>query len=117
MKRFPFIIALTVVTVGFVVSGCGESGSDESGSSGAVNECATENGGCGQICNDTPHSYECSCEDGYTLADDWMDCENIDDCAIGPCENGGICTDGIMSYTCECPEGFELVVDDFTFSP
>ena len=32
-----------------------------------VNECATNNGNCGQVCVDTAGSYFCSCNSGYSL--------------------------------------------------
>lgn len=34
----------------------------------SVNECATNNGGCSQLCVDTYNSYFCACNVGYTLA-------------------------------------------------
>eukprot|EP00731_Ephydatia_muelleri_P015157 Em0008g877a len=39
-----------------------------------VNECAVNNGGCGQICNDTTPGYSCSCYSGYQLLLDGMNC-------------------------------------------
>eukprot|EP00731_Ephydatia_muelleri_P015159 Em0008g879a len=42
-----------------------------------VNECAVNNGGCGQICNDTTPGYSCSCYSGYQLLLDGMNCSNI----------------------------------------
>lgn len=32
-----------------------------------INECATNNGNCSQICTNTVGSFYCSCMDGYTL--------------------------------------------------
>ena len=31
-----------------------------------IDECATGNGGCDQICTNTPGSYQCSCNVGFT---------------------------------------------------
>ena len=39
-----------------------------------VNECAVNNGGCGQICNDTTPGYFCSCYSGYQLLLDGINC-------------------------------------------
>ena len=35
-----------------------------------INECDTDNGGCGHFCSNSPGSYQCSCQDGFTLEDD-----------------------------------------------
>ena len=40
-----------------------------------INECGSANGGCDQICINTPGSYECKCKDGYVLADDMKTCD------------------------------------------
>ena len=40
-----------------------------------INECATNNGGCEQICNNTAGSYQCSCGPGYTLNSDGHACD------------------------------------------
>ena len=42
-----------------------------------INECAVENGGCGQICNNLPGTYECKCEDGYLLDTNSHSCSGI----------------------------------------
>ena len=39
-----------------------------------INECQTNNGGCGQICNNTDGSFECSCNQGYSLSSDSTNC-------------------------------------------
>ena len=39
-----------------------------------IDECATDNGGCTHKCTNTKGSYECSCKDGYELADDKKGC-------------------------------------------
>ena len=40
-----------------------------------INECATNNGGCAQTCNNTVGSYQCSCGTGYTLNSDGHACD------------------------------------------
>ena len=40
-----------------------------------IDECATNNGGCGQNCANTDGSFECSCNTGYTLAANNLNCE------------------------------------------
>ena len=39
-----------------------------------INECNEENGGCSQICTNTFGSYDCSCEEGYTLDFNGFNC-------------------------------------------
>ena len=39
-----------------------------------VNECQINNGGCEQVCTNTESSYECSCNSGYQLAGDGINC-------------------------------------------
>ena len=35
-----------------------------------VDECLDDNGGCEQVCRNTPGSYQCRCNAGYQLVDD-----------------------------------------------
>ena len=39
-----------------------------------IEECAMYTDECQQVCNNTIGSYECSCNDGYTLATDGKNC-------------------------------------------
>ena len=40
-----------------------------------TDECLTDNGGCNQTCTNTLGSFECSCDTGFTLAADNLNCE------------------------------------------
>ena len=39
-----------------------------------INECLSNNGGCAQVCVNTPGSYRCSCDPGFTLGMDGKLC-------------------------------------------
>merc|ERR1712142_95210 len=41
-----------------------------------VDECATNNGGCMDVCTNTEGSFECSCFDGRILQEDYVSCVN-----------------------------------------
>ncbi len=78
-----------------------------------INECATNNGGCAQVCTNSPAgSFTCSCNAGYTLNADGHSCDNIDECVnnYGGCRTGGdanaTCSDTTPGYTCNCSSGF-----------
>ena len=45
-------------------------------------ECATDNGGCNRTCTNTEGSFECSCDTGYTLATDNLNCGGMGDCFL-----------------------------------
>uniref|UniRef100_A0A914SFM9 EGF-like domain-containing protein n=1 Tax=Parascaris equorum TaxID=6256 RepID=A0A914SFM9_PAREQ len=40
-----------------------------------MNECGVDNGGCEQLCENTPGSFQCSCKPGYILTYDGKTCE------------------------------------------
>lgn len=40
-----------------------------------INECATSNGNCTQVCTNTVGSYYCSCMTGYTLNSNGQTCD------------------------------------------
>lgn len=46
-----------------------------------MDECAINNGGCQHECKNTPGSYECTCNNGFTLH------ENRHDCKEGGCKH------------------------------
>ena len=39
-----------------------------------LEECQTDNGGCEQTCTNTVGSFECSCDPGYNLASNGLNC-------------------------------------------
>ncbi|XP_066264276.1 matrilin-2-like [Branchiostoma lanceolatum] len=98
-----------------------------------IDECETDNGGCAQICSNTIGSFQCSCEDGFSLSSDGFTCDAIYTAPCNPgwsfngtwcneideCEtdNGGcaqICANTIGSFQCSCEDGFSLNSDGFT---
>ena len=40
-----------------------------------VNECDTDNGGCQQTCNNRDGAFYCSCDRGYTVNRNHLDCD------------------------------------------
>ena len=42
-----------------------------------IDECATRQGICDQLCNNTDGSYICTCKRGYELSDDGIHCQGI----------------------------------------
>jgi hypothetical protein len=57
-------------------------------------------------CHNTPGSWECRCELGYT-GDPNEHCYDADDCEFSPCANGGTCTDcGTLCAICQCVAGY-----------
>ena len=40
-------------------------------------ECKVSNGGCDHNCTNTNGSYHCSCDDGYHLAKDNLNCDGM----------------------------------------
>lgn len=68
------------------------------------NECKINNGGCTQICVDTPASYYCDCRPGYELIDN-RTCKDINECEIsGSCSQ--ICINDKGGFKCECQPGY-----------
>uniref|UniRef100_A0A8C4TJE3 Fibulin 2 n=1 Tax=Erpetoichthys calabaricus TaxID=27687 RepID=A0A8C4TJE3_ERPCA len=73
------------------------------------------NGPCMQLCTQIEKTLFCSCLNGYTLMQDGISCEDIDECLTGvhSCANGTRCENTRGSFLCvyvggECLEGFLL---------
>lgn len=63
-------------------------------------------------CRNTPGSYICECQPGYTVSPDGTFCTDINECEKKPglCRNGKCAnTDG--SYKCFCDSGYRLSPD------
>ena len=98
-----------------------------------MDECAINNGGCEQMCNNTIGSFYCSCGSGYQLDENGMNCsgkiywtdfpQQLNDmesvCAvlhvdINECERDDLnncheianCTNTEGSFTCSCNPGY-----------
>ncbi|KAM4887385.1 vitamin K-dependent protein S [Thomomys bottae] len=75
-----------------------------------INECkdpSTVNGGCSQICDNTPGSYHCSCRSGFTMLSNKKDCKDVDECSIKPSVCGtAVCKNTPGDFECQCPEGY-----------
>ena len=80
-----------------------------------IDECEESNGGCNQVCRNSPGTYRCTCFAGYELTDDGSNCTDIDECL----ENTGVC--GVKphsecentagGFACSCIDGFNPVGD------
>ena len=88
------------------------------------------NGGCAQLCTNTPGSYQCNCNNGYTLNLDGHNCSgnmkygnfiiimllnifsDINECSNdnGHCEHVCINTNG--NYSCSCQDGYSLDINE-----
>ncbi|XP_054966833.2 vitamin K-dependent protein S-like [Pan paniscus] len=63
------------------------------------------NGGCSQICDNTPGSYHCSCKSGFVMLSNKKDCKDVDECSLKPSICGtAVCKNIPGDFECECPE-------------
>ncbi|XP_035895100.1 very low-density lipoprotein receptor isoform X2 [Anopheles stephensi] len=68
------------------------------------NECLQGNGGCSQLCVDTPAGFYCDCKPGFKLADN-RTCVDIDECEEpGSCSQN--CINEIGTFKCECMDNY-----------
>ncbi|KAI6647607.1 hypothetical protein LOD99_8681 [Oopsacas minuta] len=64
---------------------------------------------CVYTCENTEGSYRCMCEEGYKLATNGYDCDDVNECQIwnGGCQFG--CRNTIGSFECYCEYGHKLI--------
>uniref|UniRef100_A0A8C9Y0D0 Signal peptide, CUB and EGF-like domain-containing protein 2 n=1 Tax=Sander lucioperca TaxID=283035 RepID=A0A8C9Y0D0_SANLU len=74
-----------------------------------MDECENDyNGGCVHECINIPGNYRCTCYDGFMLAHDGHNCQDVDECVDN---NGGcqqVCVNTMGSYECQCTDSFFL---------
>ena len=76
-----------------------------------LNECKTDNGGCEHICTNTEGSFQCSCNDGYTLQSDGTNCTDDDECSLGAHNCEQLCINTAGGFRCQCMSGYQLKSD------
>ena len=73
-----------------------------------VNECSEEIDECEQNCHNSPESYTCSCNDGFTLDANGLNCTDVDECALNTDGCAHYCHNSDGSYFCMCYSGYQL---------
>ncbi|XP_035685102.1 neurocan core protein-like isoform X8 [Branchiostoma floridae] len=76
-----------------------------------VDECAEEADNCSPqaTCSDTPDSFTCTCNPGYT--GNGVTCTDVDECANNNGGCGQTCTNNVGSFVCSCGGGYILNAD------
>ena len=93
-----------------------------------VDECVDNNGGCGQVCNNTVGSFSCGCSEGYLLNSDEISCDgkgykamigsilvlvccyaDVDECdlELDGCHGNASCLNSNGSFECLCNDGYD----------
>ncbi|XP_039616503.1 protein jagged-1-like [Polypterus senegalus] len=70
-----------------------------------INECERNNGGCMNICINTPGSSSCVCGDGFKEMSGSEDCQDINECEnplTNQCDKHAECINTVGSYYCKC---------------
>ncbi|XP_022800806.1 uncharacterized protein LOC111338572 [Stylophora pistillata] len=76
-----------------------------------VDECNKNTDGCSDTCINTPGSFVCQCNAGYSLGIDKKTCTDIDECSpVGNCMH--VCENTQGSYNCKCNADFKVDPDD-----
>ncbi|XP_028302892.1 fibulin-2 isoform X2 [Gouania willdenowi] len=84
-------------------------------SSAPADPCASGNDACTQQCTAVGGRGLCSCFPGFSLMDDGLTCEDVDECVTNThsCRQSQMCVNMVGSFVCEqqrrisCPEGFQ----------
>ena len=81
-----------------------------------VNECETQRDICDQTCINIMGSFQCGCNEGYSLSSDEKTCTDIDECALNlhNCQQG--CINTVGRFMCTCFTGYRLNSDQTTCS-
>uniref|UniRef100_A0A671PNQ7 Multiple epidermal growth factor-like domains protein 6 n=1 Tax=Sinocyclocheilus anshuiensis TaxID=1608454 RepID=A0A671PNQ7_9TELE len=75
------------------------------------NPCAERNGGCVHLCRSDGGHAVCSCHQGFMLAPDQKNCEDVDECETGLAACAHSCRNTPGSFSCICNPGYELGSD------
>ena len=72
--------------------------------------------GCQDTCvvNNLPDGTleaECQCNTGFELAADGLNCNDMDECALGTAMCNQVCSNTAGSYICSCRSGYQLALD------
>eukprot|EP00088_Acartia_fossae_P049883 TRINITY_DN5531_c0_g1_i10.p1 TRINITY_DN5531_c0_g1~~TRINITY_DN5531_c0_g1_i10.p1 ORF type:complete len:915 (-),score=202.11 TRINITY_DN5531_c0_g1_i10:693-3437(-) len=82
------------------INNCGNFEDEPRERCGGEGTCAANNGGCDQICLNTPSGHVCSCHPGYVMGRN-NTCEDINECEMyGHCSQ--VCENTPGSYKCSC---------------
>lgn len=81
-----------------------------------IDECSNDSGGCDHGCNNTIGSFQCNCNDGYTLSDDRRTCLDVNECASQSHNCQQACINTLGRFRCGCYFGYELNADQRTCS-
>lgn len=65
-----------------------------------IDECATLNGLCSQLCSNSIGTYRCSCNTGFQLSRDMRTCVDVDECTNPASCQLGSCINTYGSYFC-----------------
>ncbi|VDH99149.1 Hypothetical predicted protein [Mytilus galloprovincialis] len=78
-----------------------------------VDECASNNGGCDQLCKNDHAVFRCECYQGFSLDENGNSCNDNNEC-LGSNKCSQSCKNTIGSYVCSCDPEYYLESDGFT---
>ncbi|KAH9505693.1 hypothetical protein Btru_055518 [Bulinus truncatus] len=78
-----------------------------------IDECRSRNGGCTDLCLNTPGSYTCKCtRPGYKVYTDHRQCVDINECEVDKTTCEDLCVNTVGSFKCYCRQtGYTLSQD------